>query len=36
VRAPAIFIDNHFPERLDVSRRHGIPVFDVDAMDLLF
>ncbi|UUC51908.1 ATP-grasp domain-containing protein [Pseudomonas citronellolis] len=36
VRAPAIFIDNHFPERLDVSRRHDIPVFDVDAMDLLF
>jgi len=34
--AAAIFIDNHFPERLEVSRRCGIPVFDVDALDLLF
>lgn len=32
---PAIFIDNHFPERLEVSCRLGIPVFDVDALDLL-
>jgi len=32
---PAIFIDNHFPERLEVSRRLGIPVFDVDSLDLL-
>ncbi|WP_170800063.1 ATP-grasp domain-containing protein [Stutzerimonas stutzeri] len=33
---PAIFIDNHFPERMEVSRNLGIPVFDVDALDLLF
>lgn len=33
--APALFIDNHFPERQEVSRRLGIPVFDVDALDLL-
>lgn len=32
----AIFIDNHFPERLEVSRSLGIPVFDMDALDLLF
>lgn len=32
----AIFIDNHFPERLEVSRSLGIPVFDIDALDLLF
>lgn len=36
IRAPALFIDNHFPERLEVSRHHGIPVFDVDALDLLY
>jgi hypothetical protein len=36
ITGPAIFVDNHFPERLEVSRRHGIPVFDVDAMDLLY
>ncbi len=36
IRPPAIFVDNHFPERLEVSRAHDIPVFDVDAMDLLF
>jgi len=35
IRAPALFIDNHYPERREVSRRHGIPVFDVDALDLL-
>ena len=35
IRAPALFIDNHFPERREVSRRLGIPVFDVDALDLL-
>ena len=27
-----IFIDNHFPERLEVKRELGIPVFDVDAL----
>lgn len=31
--ARAIFIDNHFPERMDVARRLGIPVFDVDALE---
>jgi hypothetical protein len=29
----AIFIDNHFPERLAVSRKLGIPVFDVDMLE---
>lgn len=29
----AIFIDNHFPERLRVSRDLGIPVFDVDSLE---
>lgn len=33
VKGPAIFIDNHFPERLDVSRKHGIPVMDVDMLE---
>jgi hypothetical protein len=34
VRGPgAVFIDNHFPERLDVKRNCGIPVFDVDAVE---
>ena len=36
VPVPAIFIDNHFPERLDVAHNCGVPVFDVDALDLLF
>lgn len=31
----AIFIDNHFPERLEISRKAGIPVFDVDAVEFL-
>lgn len=31
----AVFIDNHFPERLDVQRNCGIPVFDVDAVEAL-
>lgn len=31
----SIFIDNHFPERLDVARRTGVPVFDVDALEFL-
>lgn len=35
ITPPAIFIDNHFPERLDVARNCGIPVFDVDAVELL-
>lgn len=35
VEGRAIFVDNHFPERLDVSRALGIPVFDVDALGLL-
>lgn len=29
----AIFVDNHFPERLDVATTCGIPVFDVDALE---
>jgi hypothetical protein len=29
----SIFIDNHFPERLAVSRKLGIPVFDVDMLE---
>jgi len=29
----SIFIDNHFPERLDVSRVCGVPVFDLDALE---
>lgn len=36
IRKPAIFVDNHFPERLEVSRHCGIPVFDVDTIELLF
>ncbi len=36
IQGAAIFIDNHFPERLEVSRNCGIPVFDVDALELLF
>lgn len=31
----SIFIDNHFPERLDVATTCGIPVFDVDALEFL-
>lgn len=29
----SIFIDNHFPERLDVARNKGVPVFDLDALE---
>lgn len=36
IEGAAIFIDNHFPERLDVACNCGIPVFDVDALELLF
>lgn len=36
VRGPrAVFIDNHFPERLDVKANCGVPVFDVDAVECL-
>jgi hypothetical protein len=31
----AIFIDNSFAERQSVCKKHGIPVFDVDAIDCL-
>ncbi|KAF1685601.1 carbamoyl-phosphate synthase large subunit [Pseudoxanthomonas broegbernensis] len=36
VPASSIFIDNHFPERMEVAGNRGVPVFDVDALDLLF
>ncbi len=36
IEGAAIFVDNHFPERMDVARNCGIPVFDVDALELLF
>jgi hypothetical protein len=32
MHARAIFVDNHYPERAEVARVHGIPVFDVDAI----
>ena len=36
VKGPrAVFIDNHFPERLDVKVNCGVPVFDVDAVECL-
>ncbi|MBR4523157.1 MAG: carbamoylphosphate synthase large subunit short form, partial [Kiritimatiellae bacterium] len=31
----AIFIDNAFQERADVAKRLGIPVFDVDGIEVL-
>ena len=31
----AVFIDNHFPERLSVKEKCNIPVFDVDAIECL-
>ncbi|WP_299270997.1 ATP-grasp domain-containing protein [uncultured Psychrosphaera sp.] len=31
----AIFIDNYFPDRLNVSEKLKIPVFDVDAVECL-
>lgn len=34
-RRRAIFIDDSWRERLDVSRRCGIPVFDIDAVEQL-
>ncbi|HUE91245.1 ATP-grasp domain-containing protein [Pseudomonas sp.] len=36
IEGRAIFVDNHFPERLEVARNKGIPVLDVDAMELFF
>jgi hypothetical protein len=35
VTANAIFIDNLFPERLEVATQRNIPVFDVDAIEFL-
>jgi len=35
VEKHAIFIDNYFKERLAVSQKCGIPVFDVDAAEAL-
>lgn len=32
---PALFIDDSFSERLEVSQNAGIPVFDVDAVEQL-
>ncbi|KGR96310.1 MULTISPECIES: ATP-grasp domain-containing protein [Burkholderia] len=29
----SIFIDNHFPERLDVARKCNVPVLDVDTVE---
>jgi ATP-grasp in the biosynthetic pathway with Ter operon len=34
-REKVIFIDNAFGERLDVAKKLGIPVFDVDAINTL-
>lgn len=31
----AIFIDNAYKERLDVHKKYGIPVFDVDGIEFL-
>jgi len=33
VTAGSIFIDNYFPDRLDVARKVGVPVLDVDAVE---
>lgn len=33
ITGPAIFIDNYFPERLDVAQREDVLVLDVDAVD---
>ena len=32
---PSIFIDDSFSERLAISERLGIPVFDLDAVESL-
>ena len=29
----SIFIDNHFPERLEVATKRGVPVLDVDTLE---
>lgn len=33
VTEKSIFIDNHFPERLEVARKRGVPVLDVDVLE---
>lgn len=33
ITGPAVFIDNYFPERLDVAQREDVLVLDVDAVD---
>lgn len=33
ITGPAVFIDNYFPERLDVAQRNDVLVLDVDAVD---
>ncbi|PNF10350.1 carbamoyl-phosphate synthase large subunit [Enterobacter cancerogenus] len=33
IMGPAIFIDNHFPERVDVARLENLLVLDVDAVE---
>ncbi|MEN0581690.1 ATP-grasp domain-containing protein [Phytobacter palmae] len=33
IKGPAIFIDNYFPERLDVAQLDDVLVLDVDAVD---
>lgn len=35
VTPASIFIDNHFPERLNVAKKHAIPVLDVDMVEFL-
>jgi len=33
VTPASIFVDNYFPERVDVARKTGVPVFDADALE---
>lgn len=35
IRGRAIFIDNYFPERMEVASNCGIPTFDVDTVEML-
>ncbi|WP_242540433.1 ATP-grasp domain-containing protein [Trinickia mobilis] len=35
VTPTSIFIDNHFPERLNVAKKRAIPVLDVDMVEFL-